>query len=172
MGMDVYGKNATNEAGEYFRRNVWGWRPLWDYCLEQHGEIAGKVKYGHSNDGDGLNDKNSKRLAGLIYDDLANGSAEAYIQARQARLAELERPECEYCNGSGVREDEVGRNAGMPTTELSDELQILLGRTHGTCNGCRGEGKTDAWETHYYLDLDDLKEFAVFLENCGGFKIC
>ena len=52
MGMDVYGKAPTAEVGEYFRRNVWGWRPLWDMCLDLFPELTEKVEYGHSNDGD------------------------------------------------------------------------------------------------------------------------
>jgi hypothetical protein len=51
-------------------------------------------------------------------------------------------------------------------------MKILTGRSHGWCNGCGGEGKKDAWETHYYLELEDLEEFADFLENSGGFRIC
>jgi len=60
----------------------------------------------------------------------------------------------------------------MPTRELSPEMASLTGRTHGWCNACDGEGKTDSWETNYYLDLDDIKEFAEFLETSGGFRIC
>ncbi len=29
-----------------------------------------------------------------------------------------------------------------------------------------------AWDTHYSVDLEDLEEFADFLESCGGFEIC
>jgi hypothetical protein len=28
MGMDVYGKEPKSDKGEYFRNNVWWWRPL------------------------------------------------------------------------------------------------------------------------------------------------
>ena len=28
MGMDVYGKAPTADAGEYFRANIWSWRPI------------------------------------------------------------------------------------------------------------------------------------------------
>ena len=38
MGMDVYGIAPTSERGEYFRNNVWWWRPLWDYCCEVDSE--------------------------------------------------------------------------------------------------------------------------------------
>lgn len=171
MGMDVYGKNAKNQVGEYFRRNVWGWRPLWDYCVNNYEDLVGEVN-GHYNDGDGLGEDGSLELARRIKKDLADGTAQAYIEKRNAYLAELERPECDICKGTGIRDDEVGVENGMPDAELSTEMKILVGRSHGTCNGCRGEGKTDSWETHYFLDLDDLTEFAEFLENSGGFEIC
>lgn len=28
MGMDVFGRNPKNSDGEYFRANVWSWRPI------------------------------------------------------------------------------------------------------------------------------------------------
>lgn len=171
MGMDVYGKNATAEVGNYFRRSVWGWRPLWEYCVDTF-EIAGKVKDGQTNSGYGLNAKDSVKLAEQMRQAISNGSAQDYIDERNARLAELERPTCEYCAGTGIRTDEVGTQMGMPERELSPEMASLTGRTHGFCNGCSGEGKKDAWETNYHLDIDDIKEFAEFLENSGGFEIC
>ena len=73
--MDVYGTNPTDKVGEYFRNNVWWWRPLWDYCLTNHGEIAGKVEYGHSNDGDGLDSHDSMKLALLLRQDISSGFA-------------------------------------------------------------------------------------------------
>ena len=40
MGMDVFGNNPRNKEGEYFRNNVWWWRPLADFILECYPEIA------------------------------------------------------------------------------------------------------------------------------------
>ena len=171
MGMDVYGKKATNETGEYFRRNVWGWRPLWDYCVDTF-EVASKVRDGHSNSGYGLNAKDSHTLATQMYFAITTGKAEEYIAERNEKLANLERPTCQWCAGTGIRTDEVGVKSGQPERELSPEMAILTGRTHGFCNGCSGEGKTDHWDTNYSLELDDIKEFAEFLEHCGGFRIC
>ena len=34
MGMDVYGRQPTSEAGEYFRANIWSWRPIYSLMLE------------------------------------------------------------------------------------------------------------------------------------------
>ena len=32
-------------------------------------------------------------------------------------------------------------------------------------------GKVRPWGCNYHLDVDDLNEFAAFLEDCGGFAI-
>ena len=54
MGMDVIGKKPKAEVGQYFRNNVWWWHPLWEYVCEVPPALANRVRYGHSNDGDGL----------------------------------------------------------------------------------------------------------------------
>jgi len=171
MGMDVIGKSATNEAGEYFRRNVWGWRPLWQYVEIVHSDLAEKVEYGQSNDGDGLNAKDSVELAKRLYSDLERGIATLYMQQRNRWLSDLPREDCTICHNTGIRSDEIGLEMKMPERTLAPEVQTLTGRTHGYCNGCNGIGSRENWELSYYLDEDDLKEFAVFLEGCGGFEI-
>jgi hypothetical protein len=172
MGMDVYGKNPKSEKGEYFRRNVWGWRPLWQYVEDVHPEIAELVQYPQSNDGDGLGSRNSQKLAKLLKEDIFKGVAEQYVEARNKMLSELPKEDCGLCEATGIRSDEIGVQNGMPERELDPAIAIIVGRTKGWCNGCSGEGKKDPWETSYYLDLDDIQEFAEFLTECGGFEIC
>lgn len=172
MGMDVYGKRPASEVGEYFRRNVWGWHPLWNYVEDNYPEIAELVEHAHSNDGDGLNAKKSMELAQLLESDLKTGKAIEYVESRNKRLSELPMEDCKYCDATGIRSDSVGVQWGLPDRELSEEKKIVLGRDKGTCNGCDGVGQTSQWETNYYLDVDDIKEFADFLQACGGFEIC
>ena len=78
MGMDVYGNKPKNKDGEYFRNNVWWWRPLWDYCLDNYPSIAGKVEHGHSNDGDGLAAGDAKKLAILLKKDIDDWPSEQF----------------------------------------------------------------------------------------------
>ena len=172
MGMDVYGKNPTKEVGQYFRRNVWGWHPLWEYVENVHPEIAELVEHAHSNDGDGLGSRNSKKLAKLLKEDLFRGTVASYVETRNKYLAELPKNDCELCAGTGIRTDAVGVENGMPEKELSPEIAIITGRTKGWCNACSGEGKREDWATNYFLEVEDIAEFAEFLENCGGFEIC
>jgi hypothetical protein len=172
MGMDVYGKKPANEVGEYFRRNVWGWHPLWGYVESNHPEIAELVEHAHSNSGDGLDEENSKKLAQLLMDDYNSSKVTDYVEERNRQLSELPFEDCEICNGTGIRSDELGVESGWVTKELAPDIAIIVGRTHGSCNACQGVGKRENWATNYFLEPDDIKEFAEFLENCGGFEIC
>lgn len=155
MGMDVYGKAPAAEVGEYFRRNVWGWHPLWEYVQDEHPDIAGLVEHGHTNDGDGLDADASAELARRLRADVATGRALAYVDRRDARLGALPRVPCNICEGTGQRPD------GLCGVEWKKP----------GCNGCDGLGHRSDFENMYYLSVSDLVEFAEFLEACGGFEV-
>ena len=65
MRMDVIGINPAAEAGEYFRNNVWYWRPLWNYVIDVARDIVNDdVANGcHYNGGSGLNAEQAVALA-------------------------------------------------------------------------------------------------------------
>lgn len=172
MGMDVYGKNPTNEVGQYFRANVWYWRPLWGYVEETYPEIAELVEYAQSNDGDGLDESDAVKLASLIKDDLKNGNVREYEKQYRERISELPMDDCDLCEASGIRTDEVAIQSGMPDKELDADIAIIVGREKGWCNGCNGVGKREPWAASYPFEEEVVAEFAEFLESCGGFEIC
>jgi hypothetical protein len=60
----------------------------------------------------------------------------------------------------------------MPEKELSAEIQILVGRTHGWCNACDGVGTRESFAAGYPFSVENVQEFADFLSDCGGFQIC
>lgn len=171
MGMDVMGKHPEDEKGEYFRNNVWWWHPLWDYCLEVHGDIAGKVENGHYNDGDGLDAYDASVLGDRLLTDIATGVTAEYEKRYNEEMANLPRHTCHLCEGTGIRTDKVGQEMGMPTKELAPEIAIIVGRTHGFCNSCLGEGMVNDWRSSYPFSVDNVREFAEFLLDCGGFRI-
>ncbi|WJZ48481.1 hypothetical protein [Actinomycetia phage DSL-LC01] len=172
MGMDVYGVQPKTEAGEYFRNNVWWWRPLWDYCLEVAPDLAGKVEHGHSNDGDGLDAEDAVALSKRLLDLIESGETEEYELRYREQQASLPRNKCDLCGGTGVRRDAVGVQYGMPDKELDQALAVLVRRTHGWCNGCGGEGQVDHIALSYPFSVENVREFAEFLAESGGFKIC
>lgn len=172
MGMDVYGKKATTEAGKYFRNNVWWWRPLAHYVVE-HGpqEIVGKCIYWQSNDGDGLGKKDSLALAAWLREEIASGLVKDYADRRDAALKALPMLPCKYCEATGTRRDAVGVANGQVKRVIEEEGHPRNGQT-GWCNGCNGVGEVADDETRYPFSVENVAEFATFLESCGGFKIC
>lgn len=171
MGMDVYGLNPLTETGEYFRNNVWWWRPLWNYCLKVAPEICNRVA-GHVNEGDGLNSYDAVRLADILLDKIESGHTHLYMIEYNDYIASLPREDCNLCNSTGIRTDQVGLELGFLDKELDPEIQILTGRTYGYCNGCKGIGNTPHWESHYPFHVENVRKFAQFCSESGGFQIC
>lgn len=164
MGMDVYGEAATSQVGEYFRNNVWWWRPLADYILRTHPELASSCAEWHSNSGDGLNAAESIALADALDADLASGAVDAYSTAYAAEVAALPREACNLCNSTGLRTDEIGVAHGYDKPR-----HPATGR--GGCNGCAGVGTREHWAASYPFSTENVREFAMFLRASGGFKI-
>lgn len=169
MGMDVYGKNPSSETGRYFRNNVWWWRPLWNYCCTVSPEARG-VKYGHSNDGDGLDADGATMLAATLQAELDSGRTAEYERAYNARMKSMPDEPCRYCGGTGVRTDEVGVNHGMPERTIDEPGHPRHGQK-GWCNGCDGKGTVRPFDTGYPFSEQNVREFAAFLRDSGGFEI-
>lgn len=144
MGMDVYGKKPKNEKGKYFRNNVWWWHPLWEYVEYAFPDIAEKVPYAHSNDGDGLNAKDSKLLALKLRKNLKDGKVAQYAKEREEiiKLGKIE-----YLHNRKQQAMLEGKN--------EEDLP-----------------KDFYWPEMYPFSEKNVVEFAEFLENCGGFSIC
>ena len=172
MGMDVYGKDPKTIKGEQFRNNSWWWQPLWDYCVSNHGKIVAEVENGHSNVGDGRDAETATALGLALMSDIENGLAKKYEDEYRLRLSELPMSECQWCDGVGIRSDDVGILNDMPNKELEQAEAIILERTHGWCNACKGHGKTLPWSANYPFSTENVQEFAEFLLDCGGFESC
>ena len=178
MGMELYGKAPSNEAGEYFSRSVWGWRPLWTYCTSVYPPCARVSGGGHRNDGGGLGAPHlgahhAKKLARVLELEMLSGRAEHYRVSLESHVAAQPRHKCPHCGGTGTRNDGIGAEKGFADKVCADRAQD--GTPHpragqkGWCNGCDGVGTQPSWDTHYSFSVEDVREFAEFLKNCGGF---
>lgn len=150
MGMDVYGKNETNANTEdgrnYFRANVWWWRPLVDQMEAASPELFAKVEHWGTNDGDGFD--NAEDCV-----DMADALEvmEPFIVATQKAHEAMPDAECNTCEGKGTR-----------FFEGKDE----------PCNACDGSKTQRPRECDYPHDWEFTKEWIAFLRGCGGFEIC
>lgn len=171
MGMDVIGQKPRSENGKYFRANIWWWTPLAGYVTHQHPDLTRHCKYWFSNDGDGLDDVHARMLGERLEIDIASGKVADWAREHNRQAADTPRETCHICHGSGIRTDDVGIEHGMPTRKLEPAAAIETGRTVGWCNACRGLGTRESWAASYQFDEETVREFAVFLKDCGGFQI-
>jgi hypothetical protein len=174
--MDVYGLEPTSKAGAYFRRSIWGWHPLAELVCTLAPRITMGCRHWHSNDADGLDCDASRKLARVLRRTITSGRAAKLIAKRNAAVAALPDERCSLCKGTGVRDDDLGRAQGQPQKVIGTETEAEPDHPRrgeiGWCNGCDGRGANPASATHYTCGLDDLTQFADFLESCGGFEIC
>jgi len=179
MGMDVMGVNPKSEVGEYFRNNVWWWRPLATYCLTVAPEVCDKLSSMHpqsdvdfeeteetvladlwfTNDGFGLNADDSKELAEILIKEISDGTAAKYQKMYESKLENMPDECCDVCDGAGtVLRGPVATAVG--TEEVS-----------ACCHKCKGTGQCRPFVTNYPFSAANVLEFTAFLEDCGGFQI-
>lgn len=95
MGMDVTSKN-----GNYFRSNVWYWRPLVELMFQADADLYNKVGEGwHYNDGNGLdNAEDCKAMADALSTKRMNKVFDI-LKESSDNLADNEK--CKHTNLSG-----------------------------------------------------------------------
>lgn len=157
--MDVIGRNATTKEGEYFRNNVWWWRPLAEYIIEVAPDIAKHCQHWGTNDGDGLNAAQSIMLADALQIEIDSGRAERYRLMRVSVIEMMPDEQCDLCEGTGVRK-------AVPQAGAGDLRDGGI-----KCNGCDGKGFKRPWAASYPFSVENVQEFVTFLRGSGGFKI-
>lgn len=150
MGFDLYGIAATSERGEFFRNSVWWWRPLAEYVLARVEVPAREGRDWGTNSGQEVSAKTAVRIADALDQLLASGETARYAQEHAAACAALPKVQCELCAGTGKWRD-----------------QLMSGR----CYACDGTGRTAAWDSHYPFSEENVRDFAQFCRESGGFRI-
>lgn len=151
MGFDLYGVQAKSENGEYFRNNVWWWRPLASYVLENVALPEEGKELWHTNDGHLVSEKTAVEIADTLARLVEEGHTARYEKEYQRELDALPLDICGLCAGTGQRNDRFVK---------------------GTCNACGGAGKVKNFATNYPFSVDNVREFAAFCRESGGFTIC
>ena len=141
--------NNANKGG-YFRNNCWWWRPLWNYCYHVADDIISEELYesGHHNDGAGLNAKDAEWLGERLLDELSEGNTIEYQAEYQQNLDDMPDDDCLICNNNNH-----GHNKKKD------------------CRRCDSTGKRPNFNKSYEFDVDNVKDFAEFCIESGGFEI-
>ena len=161
---NAYEEWELENPGVYFRNNVWWWRPLWHYvCIACHGILSGKdIANGQFNGGHRISKTKSLRIAAKLRARIKSGDVVDYYDKHQKEYNEAK--------------------------EHNKKIQILMDALHERVKEQYGDivprdypepHKTDwdnlqaqkKWEASYPFDISNVKEFAEFCEQSGGFEI-
>jgi len=80
MGYDIYGIKTKSEKGEYFRNNVWGWRPLMRLIVFVYPNLTDKQIMN-------LSMNNGARFNHSFADKLAKGLKEILADEKTFKIA-------------------------------------------------------------------------------------
>ena len=144
-------------SGVYFRNNVWWWRPLWSFVTGACDSILTEkdMEQGSWNDGHRISKTKAGKIAKRLHSMIEDGKVKEYENRYKKQLSSLEQVDCDICDATGKRQE-------PPNTGAGDR----------ECNGCKGTGKVDDWAKSYPFSEDNVREFANFCLNSGGFRIC
>ena len=154
----AYHKWQEENCGVYFRNNVWWWRPLWHFVTGICDDILTEkdIEHGSFNDGHKISKTKADRIAKRLHSMIEKGEVKEYDEGYKKHLASLEQIDCETCGATGIRKEPPEPGAG----------------TYMKCKACSGTGKKDDWAKSYPFDEDNVRKFANFCANSGGFRIC
>ena len=154
---ETYHQWQDDNCGVYFRNNVWWWRPLWNFVTGICDDILTEkdMESGSYNDGHKISKTKANRIASRLFKLIKSGKVKEYEEGYKKELASLEQIDCDICDATGSRQE-------PPKTGAGDR----------ECNGCSGTGKVDDWAKSYPFSEDNVREFANFCLNSGGFQIC
>jgi hypothetical protein len=159
MAMDIVGKGPRSEAGKRFCNNVWVWRPLASYCCDVAPEIAQECEHWQTNQGDGLDDAGAVALANVLEREIESGRTASHERRFRQEQEIAPNEPCQICAATGIRLPVPHAGAGDPNNGGF------------RCNGCEGAGYVRARIASYGFSVENVKQFASFLRDSGGFEI-
>ena len=161
-------KFEEENPGYYFRNNVWWWRPLADFVLWLADKefTTDKDREGwHNNGGYRVDEKKAKFIAGLLEASIDEGIAKRFEDENKRKMKEA-------------------KLHNLEVAKKHDELQMIVKEKTGKDNLVPADypepfnsqwndiQKLTNYEAHYPFSVENVKDFARFCRESGGFEIC
>ena len=156
--------------GDYFRANVWGWRPIWNFVCEMCPDILTQDEFekGHYNDNHLIEEDRAKDIAKRLREKMD-------VARERQKKYEAEAPNKEKFNK--MLED-AARHLFEKISQPKNYLITVPGdmETLDPENFKRWEILTHYQnikfdEMSYPINAEYIEEFANFAEHSGGFRI-
>jgi len=160
---DVY---ETDNPGAYFRNNVWFWRPLWNFVVEACEDYmtVDEIDGGYSNSGHQIEKETAIYIAKKLSEKLADGTVDTL-----EREWELKRAKAEAHNKE-VRAEMDKISKECKSKHGNDLVPANYPEPYNT-QWQKAYAKEN-WDASYPFSKENIKDFATFCMQSGGFQIC
>ena len=161
--LDEYEKEVV---GDYFRSNVWWWRPLASYVIQYTGCVnEDDAEMWGTNDGHEVDDETAQQIHNQLQVLIESGHTQKFQDdyEKERKIAE-------------EHNDKVEKEL----KKFCDSVEKKLGKTNLAPNDFPKADKEKwdeiwnkrKWSASYPFSVEHVKEFAEFCRFSGGFKIC
>jgi len=165
MGFDISGLNPKNKKGEYFRNNVWYWRPLAEYVLKETKVILEADQEGwHYNDCHEVSKEDAEQIAKQLDHLVKSGHCKKFAQAWELRRSQIEKHNEqvekeleEHCEEVKTRLNDIGLAPKDFPKEDHEKWEKIYNKRNS--------------DGSYPFTEENVKEFSEFCKNSGGFTI-
>ena len=153
-------------VGDYFRSNVWWWRPLADYIITYTNCVCEDdvEKWGY-NDGHKVSEEEAKAIAKQLTHLIKIGHtkkhAEEYERERKKQENFNKRIEKKLKAFEKSVEKKMGKDNVAPN-DYSEEDKKKWDSLY----------EKKSWGANYPFSVNHVTQFIEFAENSGGFEIC
>ena len=157
----------NNNPGNYFRNNVWWWRPLWTFTCDHCADFLTEddMNGGCYNDSYIITEDKAVAIAERLYEALKEPETQEYLD-NHMKVMEKAKKHNEMIEQEKKALDEIAVaitgdkdiapiNYPKDLKKKFDELQ-----------------KRRDWASSYPINRENIENFARFAEQSGGFSIC
>ena len=155
-----------DNPGEYFRNNVWWWRPLWNFVCYTCDDFLTQedMDKGGSNSGDEISKTKAIKIGKRLSEKIADGTADMVH-----RRYELASARAKVKNDSiQIKMDKVSKKCKKKHGK--DLVPANYPEPYKTQWNKLYDSKS--WDDSYPFNKDNVENFAKFCLESGGFNIC
>tara|TARA_R100000322_G_scaffold111675_1_gene71471 strand:+ start:56 stop:652 length:597 start_codon:yes stop_codon:yes gene_type:complete len=158
-------KYQKEVVGDYFRNNVWWWRPLANYVIKFTGCVdESDHEYWSENGGHEVDDETAKQIHNQLMVLIESGHTKKFEDDYEKERLKAEKhndkveKELEkFCKSVYKKLGKTVAPAEFPKADHEEWERIYHKRK---------------WNASYPFSVENVREFAEFCRFSGGFKIC
>ena len=171
MTYELIAENATDPTRCLLSMSRLDFQPLWAF-VHARDLVPADVFLAVAQGADvRVASERTTAIGDALIADIESGEVDGFVATHREMIESLDLIECDACDGTGIRTDELARRYGLDLMPLDEVKSIALGRDRGTCNLCDGFGKHANPLARFRFDIETVRKFAEFLRSCGGCSI-